>query len=353
MEKIKNIDFLRIFLIICIMVFHLLQKTHLGIYFPHASEQSLYGDKSVEMFFVLSGFFLLYTFNEKISLFEFLKKKFIRFMPVIIFIGICYFVLSCCTNMDFYKYDIIFDFLFLNNIGITLSSSNILGSWFVSVIVFVSLFYFYLIKYFDRKYTNIIIAIISYLSLVLLVNLTNGTLGGHIKIYNNFLNSGLLRGLSFMGIGYIICCIYNYLKPTFKDYKLTVLKFLLYSICEIYLFIFLINNLLFHKIAFSNKLILVFAFVVLFWLFLLNRGGLSSLCNSYLFSLLSKYTYSIFITHLFVYKVLSYSLWESSINKYLIAFLTLFIAIFFGIITYYLVEKPFYKILKNKWLTKQ
>lgn len=271
-NKIKNIEFLRIILIFCILIFHLFQKVNLGIYFPELCNNTHFADKAVEMFFIISGFLLLYTFNDQTSVFEFLIKKVIRFTPLIIFMGICYYVLSLFNNFTFRIYDFIFDLFFINNIGITLVPSNISGSWFISVLVFVSLFYFYILKSFNRKQANLMIALFTYISFVLLINLTNGTLGGHIKIYYNIFNAGILRGLSCIGLGYFLCCIYQFLYPKIKEKNFSFGTTFILTILEIYLFTFTFNSLLFHLLKYNNKLILLLSFSLLFLLLILNKG---------------------------------------------------------------------------------
>lgn len=349
-SKIKNIEFLRILLMICILIYHLFQKVHLGIFFPDYCNNSHFADKAVEMFFIISGFLLLYTFNEKISVFEFLTKKIIRFLPIMLFLGFCYYIFSLFTHSSFKSYEYVYDLLFLNNIGITLSASNILGSWFISVLVFVSLFYFYILKSFKKQHANLIIALCTYLSFVLLVNLSQGTLAGHIKIYNNLFNAGLLRGLSCIGLGYFICQTYNFFTPIIQRQKDSFKSFILCSIIEIYLFAFTFNNLLFHNMSFNNKTILLISFSGLFFMFLINKGILSKLAGLEIFSKLSKYSLSIYLSHLFIYRFMKYYLWNLDINKYISAVITILAAIVFSILIYHFIELPSFKFLQRKIL---
>lgn len=349
-SKIKNIEFLRVLLIICILLFHLFQKVNLGTYFPDFCITSHFADKAVEMFFIISGFLLLYTFNEKTSVFEFLTKKIIRFLPLMLFLGFCYYIFSVVTHSSFKKYEFIYDLLFLNNIGITLSTSNILGSWFISVLVFVSLFYFYLLKSLKRQHANLIIAFCTYISFVLLVNLTNGTLGGHVKIYNNFFNAGMLRGLSCIGLGYFICQIYIFFTPLIQKQKNSCKNFIICSIIEIFLFIFTFNNLLFHNMSFNNKTILLISFSCLFLMLLINNGIVSKLAELEVFSKMSKYSLSIYLSHLFIYKIMKYFLWNFDLNKSVSAMITITAAVTFSVIIYHFIELPAIKFLQRKIL---
>lgn len=353
MQKIKNIDFLRIILLFVIILFHIFQKQHLGTYFPDMSHSALFGDKAVEMFFVMSGFFLVYTFKNTTSFFSFIKKKVIRFVPLLVFMTFCYWILSLICNTPFDKYNAIFEILMLNNIGITTSAGNIGGSWFISVLFFSSVVYFIILKIFDDKKTILATSIVAYISLVLLVTLTHGKMDGINRIYFDFINIGVMRGLSCVGLGCLVGFAYKFLNT--ELYAKTKIKTILYSVAEIYLLIFLINNLIFHQISTNNKLVLVFAFIALFWLFLLKRGFLSSFLDKVNFlSNIAKYSLSIYISHLFTFKVLmqtgihKYVSAHSNIYIYIILFvLYLASAVLIGIFVYHLVEFPSTKYLKN------
>ncbi len=325
--------------------FHEFQTVHLGSFFPKLSSSSHLGDKAVEMFFIISGFMLLYTYKDNLTIIDYLKKRIARFVPVLLFLYVAYWVLSIFTGFKFDKYGSIFNVLMISNIGITLNSGSIGGSWFLSVLLFSSLFYLCVIKYFKTR-SMFIIGVITYFSFVILVQLTNGALGGHIKTFYIIFNLGMIRGLACIGLGILLCSLYKQLKPAGqKLFKINT--FALVSLLEIYLLIFLINNLIFHQFSYNNKLILIIAFVILFWLFLLQRGLLSKMVAIDIFPKISRYTFSIYITHLFVFRLLAYTLWKAQINVNLIAFFTFFISIIFGILVYHIIELPCYKFMQK------
>jgi peptidoglycan/LPS O-acetylase OafA/YrhL len=48
---------------ISIIIFHTFQNANLGLFFPKWEYRTNFGDKAVEMFFIISGFLLVYTLN--------------------------------------------------------------------------------------------------------------------------------------------------------------------------------------------------------------------------------------------------------------------------------------------------
>ena len=43
-----------------------------------------FGYLAVDMFFIMSGFFLMYTFNNSLNVCDFIKKKIIRLWPMVV-----------------------------------------------------------------------------------------------------------------------------------------------------------------------------------------------------------------------------------------------------------------------------
>ena len=95
--KLKNIEFIRIIGCIAIILFHLLYNSDLEI--------TKNGNKAVDLFFIISGFFFIYKINLNISLFQFVKHKLIRLYPVILFAFLIVFILSLfgIFHINFYN----------------------------------------------------------------------------------------------------------------------------------------------------------------------------------------------------------------------------------------------------------
>lgn len=188
----------------------LLNKNLFGDLYIYLNKSSFNGNKSVEFFFIISGFFLIYGFNKNLSTFDFIKKKIIRLSPLMLFFNIIYLILSLFTkSIKYDTYNNILSLLFLGNIGVTKSHGNLRIFWYVSVLFWVSFLYFYLLKYFERKNINLFSAISIWFSYVFMIQARNGNISDILKTYNNIFVVGLLRGLGGMGIGYFIGSIYK------------------------------------------------------------------------------------------------------------------------------------------------
>ena len=110
-----------------------------------------------------------------------------------------------------------------------------------------------------------------------------------------------------------------------------------------------------HNLKYNNQIIYVIVFALVTILFLFNKGFISQYLNKDIFVNLSKYTYSLFLTHHVVIHSIKNGLWKTHsefvynhpIENILI---TLFIIFVIGIMTYHFVEKPAVKYLKEKWV---
>ena len=83
-----------------------------GLYKNYLSQHN--GNKAVEFFFIISGFFLIYGFNKNLSTFDFIKKKIIRLSPLMLFFNIIYIIISLFTkSIKYDTYNNILSLLFL------------------------------------------------------------------------------------------------------------------------------------------------------------------------------------------------------------------------------------------------
>ena len=76
MQKIKNIEFLRVFFIITIALYHIrVYLNHLNLdFFTNMFNMFDGARNGVEAFFIIAGFFLILTFKN-IPVWNFVKKK--------------------------------------------------------------------------------------------------------------------------------------------------------------------------------------------------------------------------------------------------------------------------------------
>lgn len=175
-DKFKNIEFLRVVACLAIIIFHLFYK-ELYFLFPDVTLYSKLramtscGSKAVDLFFMLSGLFFAYKLNTKYSLIDFLKKKIIRFYPVLIFVVIAILLSSVFKILDFNLYEIILVLTGLSGTGLslTIGPKTICQFWYVSSMMWVLVLYYYLLKNFAKKNVNLFIACSIFFSYTILI----------------------------------------------------------------------------------------------------------------------------------------------------------------------------------------
>lgn len=313
---------------------------------------------AVEFFFIIAGFFLFCTYkNKEQSWIRFVLRKFIRLWPALV----CFSVASTVLHFfHLYWFNSGLDSHLLNMMflqGMGLAPKHCDFNWFISVYFWVIIFYFYILKNFQSKYANLIIALCIYFSLVGNLNCSNFTLST-IDTYKIFFNAGLLRGLSGIGIGYFTGMFYYKVKNHIDNNKSTGKKglssfkiFILASIAEFGCFYFLIKNLLFKNTE-KNALIFIAVFLLLFLMFLFKKGAISKAFENKYLAFFGKYSYSIYVMQAITFCILQHTLWKVPYfitHIYSLIFITLFAAVLFGIITYHAAEKHLMNWLKRQF----
>ena len=358
-EKFKNIELLRFLFTIAIVYFHIVKLRTLYLNFDiyeNLRKLAINADLSVDCFFIMAGFFLFYTFDiNKYSVINFIKKRIIRLVPVIIFATLCVWLLSLINFVEYTTYYNLFTLGLINCIGITLKKGNNLQTWFVSVLFWVSLLYTYFFKCFSKEKINLIIASLIIFSYSFLLHAYNGSIEGYQKNFYYFINTGVLRGLAGIGLGYFISMLYKNI-----SIKTTSIKNkLIYTFFEIYLFVFVFNNMLFHNLSYKNDLVIIFAFAALFILFLIKQGYFSRLLEKDIFVKLGKYSYSTFIMQFIIIYSFNHLIFKKnavfynssliSSHPFLVIISMLLASLLVGILTYHLIEKPCAKYLTQKF----
>ena len=141
MQKIKNLEFLRIFLICAIVIFHMfinrtwdLCNIYPDIHLYQFIKRAItYSNNGVEGFFIIAGFLLVLTFKN-ISIKDFIIKKYIRLSPPIAFsmlIGLLGWKLGV---LHFKLMPNILTVFLLNQFGVCLGIGVNPVLWFTSVL---------------------------------------------------------------------------------------------------------------------------------------------------------------------------------------------------------------------------
>ena len=359
MDKIKNIEILRIIGCISVILFHLFGKFDIekGIFTDINIYSFLYNitqnwNKAVELFFIISGVFFAITYNPNYSIFEFIKKKLIRLYPVLVFSFLIAFVLSIFKFLRFKFYNNLLGLFLLSGTPLALKHDNVINDWYVGALFWTLLLFFYLKKNFSDKYTNLFITIGIFFSYSIILHFLDGKIDNTWQGINNIINYGMLRAIGGIGIGYLIGTWYRNNKDKIKNFIVKTKLKICFTLINFLCFGFIVKNLLLYNLHFNNQIIFVLVFTITIMLLLLNKDYLSNYLNKNIFVSLSKYTYSLFLTHHVIIIGIKGSLWKYApsfvyahpIINIAISLLIIFIA---GILTYHFIEKPSTNYLKK------
>lgn len=356
MIRIKNIEFLRILMIFGIIMHHAFINASWSLdgLFPNIELFQMlkkafwFANNGVEGFFIISGFLFTLTFKKVNTFVQFVSKKYLRLAPVILFAtGIC-FIASLFSLIEFDFFNNLLTVLLVNNFIIRWGCGAVGSVWYVSVLMTCYVLFFPIKKYVvdAKKYclTLFLLTVFGYLMLEILRH------GNYSGAYQNIgiLNVGFLRGLGGFGLGALLGEIYKQYAEKINIFDLKK-YYAHFSLCEVFLISGLIWWLCFIHIKFNN-IIFVLMFTLLFVLFILNKGCISNFFDKNIWSTLSKYVYSIFVTHTLIYKLFSCHFWikyPEFVNSYSIipVIINLFLVILLGIFTYHFIEVPFAKFL--------
>ncbi len=351
-EKLKNIEFLRFLLAEILVLFHL--KDFLFRPFNYIPEYKYIdaalknGEQVVDFFFIISGFFLVYTLKN-ITTLDFIKKKIIRLLPCMIVVASLYWVESLfgITQFNFLN-TFLSDIFMFNSTGLVTTKGSMSSVWFIAILFWVSIFYFYLLRYFNPKNINLTICLIVWLSYTLLIQARHGSLNGNsITIVYSFLSLGLIRGLAGIGIGCFIGLLY--LAHPIQNNREK--NNYIYTVCEVFLFFGIFSHMSFYSNPINDDLIYLIAFIVLFMSFLYNNGYLSKFLNSNISVILGKYSFCLFISHGLFLKLVKQIFSTNFIQHHIYAtpFIFLIICSIFAAILHHFIEVPGAKLMK-KWL---
>ena len=272
LPKMMNIEFLRIVFTLFIVVRHFGGKV--GIW----NEAWI----SVEFFFILSGFLLAYTFNPNRTVYDYLKSKIIRFLPLVLFVSI---VRSLFFERISFT-DIFIDSLFLREAMVMNVAALVRVNWYINCLFWTSLFYFYLLKTCKKQIVNLLIGIIIFISYSSICST-----GWWKSSPYFFVGWGMCRALGGVGLGYFSMQLADQIKikPSFA-----------FNIFEGVILLYAFLSLFLKQIASTNYMLYVICFVVLLICFIQRRGFFSRFFEKPVFALLSRYCLSVYLVQAIV-----------------------------------------------------
>ena len=349
-EKLKNIEFLRFILVEILVLFHL--RDFLFRVYSDISEYKymdyalINGEQIVDFFFIISGFFLVYTFKN-ISTYDFIKKKIMRLFPTMFVVAVLYWIESKLGYIQFNMgTTILSDLLLFNSTGLVTTKGTMSAVWFVGVLFWVSIFYFYLIRYFDKKYVCFMIALMSWIGYTLLIQSRHGSLNGNsITIIYSFLSRGLIRGIAGVGLGCFLAYFYfDHIKK--NNSKGNIYG---YSCLEAVLLVYTFSHMTFYRKPINDELMYIILFCLILILFLIQKGMISRLLNNNYSMYLGRYSFCIFISHGLFLRIIKQIFPASFIHSHIILTPVLFLCIcsLFAVVLHHFVEVPGAKLMKK------
>lgn len=310
---------------ICIVLFHGLGRFGL--------EKDSFLDSSylfVDLFFVLSGFVIAYNYHDKIfsddiSVKDFMIRRFLRIWPL------HFLMLSLMAAGQFYLHDSfsVSDFLrhlFLLQSVIYPDDHTILNgvSWSISVE-----FYTYLIfaAIITRLSSNILF--IYAIALCLMIALLNDSM-------NTIGQFDLPRCLAGFIMGVILFRATRIIPVHYKQNIVILTIIEMISVLGLIVFFIKAGKTEWSAIA-------PFFFFFFVGVFSLQSGVISKILSIWPFQFLGSISYSIYMTHIFVFSVL-YHILPQGMESFMIA---IALVIMLSTITYEFVEKTFYQVRRR------
>lgn len=325
--KLANIEFLRIFFTLGVVAHHIFVLPAFKIYC-----RGCYG---VEFFFLLSGYLLMITYNPQRSILDFARQKLIRFIPLVIFGGIL-----CGAGWSAFSGDFMLGTLGLQG-SLKMSNSP---AWYIAVLFALSCIYFYIIKTFNSRQRNLIIALTTYAAYIWLAQSTVPGVRG-FKI-SPFYLCCLLRGIAGMGLGILLAQICVRKEGQEFNHKT---KFL-YSGLELGVLGYVILGTFCQSVHPQTWVYVPISHAILLWLFVQKKGYVSGFFEHALSAKLAKYCLGIYLTHCAIYTQLIPRLSPDLIQNHRWEVISAGIALAcgLGVLAHYFVEKPAVKLLAKR-----
>jgi peptidoglycan/LPS O-acetylase OafA/YrhL len=316
----------------------------------------------VDFFFVLSGFVISLNYsqmNKKSEFLTYIKKRFIRLFPLLLFSTFSTFLYEFSRN-EFLKdlYPSIFensfshDFMFyfiklLNSLTFT-DSTPIFGviqgfngvSWSISAEM-IAYIVFGLVLVFLHKLKNYFFLTIIIGSILFLF------IAGE---YYSVFDYGFLRGLVSFHLGYFVFVLSKY-KVKLNNY----IELFLPLFVALLFYLYSKQSISFYANILGSLISLSFALCI--YVLLNTNGFISRILDTKIFQFLGKISYSIYLNHIlfiiivpkFFFKF--FHLKSDILNQFLVCVSYLFIVIIYSNFTYKFIEMKAGKAFKN-FLTK-
>lgn len=334
LPKMMNIEFLRIVFTFAILFLHIAGR------FKYFSK----GWSSIQFFFILSGFLFFLTYDKCPSICDFVKKKIIRFTPIIVFSSIISGIFK--SEIDFSTLSA--DWFFLGNMLMSRDSYTA-AAWYISVLFWITTLYFYLLKTQRKETVYVIIAILTFFGYAAHARFGWGRLVGLGDKGNigYLITQGAMHGVSNIGLGFLIALFYvnrKQDKNLFKPWQ--------YTVAEACFLILPCISMFNQKMFPSSVMMLIICYTFLLFLFVVQKGYISRFFEKPIFAKISRYALAVYISHQPIsIPLLNYLKIEPSSFSSRTVGIAVYILFFcfIGFIVHHVIELPATRALKKWW----
>ena len=311
-----NIEFLRILFTLGVLLVHF--RSH--VYHLWSG-----GGYAVEFFFILSGYFMAYSYRPERTVIDLAQRNWIRFAPLVIVGGL----LSKGGVESFYG------IFMIQYTGLGFAWIPNGPAWYIGVLFWISLFYLSILRSFSIEKRHLIIGVLTFVSYLIIART-----GPVHYIISDFIPHGLLRGIAGMGLGILIYQICT--RPQNIENRSFLSKFI-YSSLELLLILYIISSFFTKEYFIEWWIFNPISHAILLMLFIVKRGFISSFLESPICSGFANYCLSIYLMHWCFYK---YRFWQIEGECATSIALAIFYSVILGILAHHFVEKPAAKYLK-------
>lgn len=334
-ERYNNINGLRAYSAILIILVHVMQNTSLieknsSLYIIISSFGWL-----VFLFMIISGFSMCCGYydsvlHNKISVVDFYKKRYIKTLPFFSLIVIIDLILSHNLNSLYEGFaDMTLVYGLLPNPKI-----SVIGvGWTLGVIfVFYLLFPFFVFLIRDKK--NSLISL--FLSIIFCFISITYFFTDKFVVYDYISRKNIIYCAPFFLIGGVIYLYRKEIMQKFKKYKNYF--FVMFILLNIVFFVF--NNLSSNEYFFYIIIILMYSSIMIFSIINKNR-----LLDNKVTSSISEISMEMYLSHMLIFRIIEKLRLNNIINNNLILFITMFVTTLIGTIIFCFL----YKKILQKW----
>ena len=286
-KRFYNIDFLKFLCCITILIVHL---SLINLKMPYIGRT----DIGVTFFFILSGFFLYFSFAKKISLVDFVAKRWIRLMPIVLasVLGVILLHKTGLIAQHTHFKDVFLTTFFIRNMALFNDGTQIKFDydnshlWFIGPLFWCSLFYFALFKStISHSVKCLITAVIVYCGCVADIHVYVPKIPG---------TYGVWRGLSGIGMGLLCAMIAEYfVQNPFKGFSLK--RKWIFTLGEVFFFGLFIHLMFIDCLPKKFHFYGMVVFFVLTLLFYFQKGSFSQWLNQPWLGKLGTISYSVYV----------------------------------------------------------